>query len=227
MARSQGVAVPDRRLAQQPKRNKRRWRPVLMAYQPPQRHQARREQAGAQRQRTQIDVLNLLQREQRRRHEHREQDEPARVGAPSKPLHLRVGQPPGQRDRAQPDRQVDQKDRLPAELLGQIAAGDRSKCVGADRDRGEVTLVARPLARRECFSDQRLRQRHQPAAAQALQHAGQRQQLDAGRGRAQQRRDNENGERREHQPAAAERVAEPAVDRRRDRRCDQVRDDDP
>ena len=42
MAGGQGVAVPDRRLAQQPKRNERRRRPVLMPYQQHQRDERRR-----------------------------------------------------------------------------------------------------------------------------------------------------------------------------------------
>ena len=112
-------------------------------------------------------------------------------------------------------------------MLGQKAAGDRPESIGADRDRGEIALIARPLARRDRFADQRLRQGHQSAAAEALQHARQRQQFDGRRRRAQHRSHNEHGERKEHHGAAAEGIAQPAIDRRGDGGGDQIGDDDP
>ena len=74
VAGSHCVAVPNGRLAQQAERNERRRHPVLVAYQQHQRDEAGREQAAPQRQGAEIDVLDLLQREQRRRNEHREQN---------------------------------------------------------------------------------------------------------------------------------------------------------
>ena len=84
----QGVAVPDRRLAQQPKRNERRRRAVFMPHQQHQRDQPGGEQPAAERHGLKIDVLHLLEREQRGRDEHREQDKAARIGAPRKPFRL-------------------------------------------------------------------------------------------------------------------------------------------
>ncbi len=127
-------------------------------------------------------------------------------------------QPPSQGESAKPDRNIDQENRRPTEMLGQIAAGHRPEGIGANRDGGEIALVARPLARRDRLPDQRLRQRHQPAAAKTLQQTGERQQFDRRRDGAQQRGDDENAERGEHQAAAAEGVAETAVNRRRDGR---------
>jgi len=70
-------------------------------------------------------------------------------------------------------------------MLGEIAARNRTERIGDHCHRGEIALIARPLARRYRFTDQRLRQRHQPAAAEPLQQARQRQQFDRWRHRAQ------------------------------------------
>src|SRR6202034_3691368 len=69
----------------------------------------------------------------------------------------------------EPERYVDEEDRLPAERLRQIAARDRAESVGAHRDAGEIALIAAAFARRDRFADQRLRQRHQTAAAKPLE----------------------------------------------------------
>jgi hypothetical protein len=61
-----------------------------------------------------------------------------------------------------------------------IAAGDRPESVGAYRYSGEIALIAAALARGDRFADQRLRQRHQPAATEALHYAKDRQHQDAG-----------------------------------------------
>ena len=172
-------------------------------------------------------MLHLFERQQRGGDEQCKEKQAARIGAPRQTLRRRIGQPSRQRHRAKADRHIDQEYRLPAEVLGEKAAGDRTERIGADRDRREIALIARALARRNRFADQSLRQGHQAAAAQALQNARQRQQFDGRRHRAQQRGDHEDAERAEHHPAAAERVAEAAVDRRGDGRRDQIGDDDP
>ena len=181
VAGGERVAAPDRRLAQQGDRDERRGRAHLLAHQqhaaatmptasrPPASGSADSSMCCACSSASSVAV-----------DEQREQQQPERVGPSSsaRPA-TRFSQPAGERRRAmQPDRHVDQEDRLPAEMLGEIAAGDRAEGVGAHRDRGEIALVARALARRDRLADQRLRQRHQPAAAEALQHAGERQQLD-------------------------------------------------
>jgi hypothetical protein len=116
---------------------------------------------------------------------------------------------------------------LPAERLREVTAGDRAERVGADRDAGEVALIAAALARRKHLPDQGLRQRHQAAAAKALQHPRHRQPFDAARERAQKRADHEQRQRREHHAAAAKGVAQAAIDRGGDGVGDQVGHHDP
>ena len=93
--------------------------------------------------------------------------------------------------------------------------------------RRHVALVAGALARRDHLADQRLRQRHQPAAAEPLQHARGGDRDDGGGEAAEHGSGDEHAECHQHHPLAPERVAEPAIDRRRDRGRDQVGHDDP
>jgi len=79
-----------------------------MPHQQHYRDNSRRQQRGRNRQRADIDVLRLLERQQRGPHEHGEQDEAARVGSPMMRFGRRVPrQPRGQCHRAEPDRHVD------------------------------------------------------------------------------------------------------------------------
>ena len=172
-------------------------------------------------------MLGLFKCEQEGSDRHRKQHQAEGIGAPLMPLRWHARQPRHQHERDQPDRDVDEEDRLPAEMLGEIAARHRAERIGGDRHRGDIALVAGTLARRDRLTDQCLRQRHQPAAAQPLQHARERQPFDGRRHRAAERRPHEYRDRDEHQVAAAQSVAEPAVERRRDGRRDQIADDDP
>jgi hypothetical protein len=131
-------------------------------------------------------------------------------------------EPQGQQHGNRPERQVDQEYRAPAQVLGQVTARDRSERVRGDHDRREIALVTTAFARRHGFSDQRLRQCHEAAAAESLQHTGERQHLDAGRERAKHRGGEEDGKGDEHQPAASEDVAELAIDRSRHGAGDQI-----
>ena len=78
------------------------------------------------------------------------------------------------------------------------------------------------LPRRDRFADQRLGERHQPAAAGPLQDARRRQRDDVGGQSAEHRGHHEDRQRHDHQPPAAEDVAEPAVDRGGDGRGDEI-----
>ena len=69
------------------------------------------------------------------------------------------------------ERQVDEEHAAPAEMMREIAAGDRPERAGRDHHGGQVALIARALARRDGFADKRLRERHQAAAAKTLQDA--------------------------------------------------------
>ena len=111
--------------------------------------------------------------------------------------------------------------------MGEEAADHRSEGARRDHDAGEVTLVAPALARRNGLADERLRERHQAAAARPLQDARGGEHLDALRGGAQDRSAHEDGKRDEHHALAAENVAELPVDRRGDGVRYQIGDDDP
>ncbi len=127
-----------------------------------------------------------------------------------------------QQGRHHAERQVDEEHAAPAEMMREIAAGHGPERAGRDHHGGQVALVARALARRDGLADQRLRQRHQAAAAEPLQDAREAQHLDAGRHRAQQRGDKEDAERDEHHALAAVDVAQLAVDGRGDGAGDEI-----
>ena len=152
-----------------------------------------------------------------------EQHQPRRVerGAAAVALARRNAEHESHRQEA--ERNVDEKDRLPAERLGEIAAGDRAERVRTHRDAGKIALITAALPRRDRFADQGLRQRHQAAAAESLHDAERGEQLDIGGERAQHRADHEDAERHDHHPAPAEGVAKPPIDRRGNGVGDQVR----
>ncbi len=81
---------------------------------------------------------------------------------------------------------------VPAEMLGQPPARHRPERGRHHERAGQIALVARALARRHDLAHQRLRQRHQPAAARPLQHAGRDQRQHGRRERAGQARPDEH-----------------------------------
>ena len=124
-------------------------------------------------------------------------------------------------------RQVDGEHRAPAEMLGQVGAHDRAGRAGQREQHGEVARETAALTRRHVLADHRLRERHQPTAAQALQRARRDQCKQGRRQRAGQRRHREDRQREEQHPLPAEAVAQVSVQWRGDRGCQQVSDDDP
>ena len=86
------------------------------------------------------------------------------------------------------ERHVDEEHRAPAEVLGEIGAKHRSGRAGQCEHRREIAGEAAALARRYVLADQRLRQRHEAAAAQSLQRAEQHQPQEVRRERAGDRR---------------------------------------
>jgi hypothetical protein len=125
--------------------------------------------------------------------------------------------------RQQAQRQVGQEQPAPVAVVDDEAADHRPADAG-DREHGrEVALVARPLPGRHQLADERLRQHHQAAAAQALQHArGDQPCMWApGRRPASPARTRQRGQ---HHVAPAEAVAHAAVQRRGDGGRQQVAD---
>jgi hypothetical protein len=92
---------------------------------------------------------------------------------------------------------------------------------------GEVGLVARPVQRRHDLADLRLRQHHQAAAAQALQHAGRDQHAHRVREAARQRAERKHADRAEQRVAASQPIAQAPVHRRHHGGRQQVADCDP
>jgi len=168
-------------------------------------------------------VLQLLERQQGRADEADEQDQAEGVEGPA----LRPAWPRLQAQRQQQgegaERHVDQEDRAPAELMRQVAADDRPESARGDHHRRQITLVARALARRDGLADQRLGQGHQATAAEALQHASERQHLHAACAGTQQRGGDKHAEGDQHHAPATVYVAQLAVDRRGDGGGHQVR----
>jgi len=201
-----------------------------MFFLPDQRHQCQHseaEQACDHRQRAGFHALHLLERQDDRTDKQREQHQARRIEARSAPIAGSGLEPQDQNDGGKPQRHVDQKNRSPAESLSEISAGDRTERAGRDRNAREVALIAAAFARRNGFADQSLRQRHQAAAAETLQHARGRQEDDAGRKRAQHRVRHEQRQARENHRPPAERVAQASINRRGDRIGDQIRHHDP
>ena len=107
-------------------------------------------------------------------------------------------------------------------MIGEQAAEHRAeRARGHEHDRG-VALDDRPLARAQQIGDDGLRDRQQPAAADALQAARQDQKPDRRRQRAGDRTDDEDSDRRKHDGAAAVDVGELAEQRRRRGRREQI-----
>ncbi len=105
---------------------------------------------------------------------------------------------------------------------GEEAAGDRAEHARGGEDGHEVAGVLGALARGDDVADDREHQGEQAAGAEALHGAERREHVHRGGERARGRADDEHRDREQEQLLAAVEVAELAVDRRGDRRGDQV-----
>jgi hypothetical protein len=126
------------------------------------------------------------------------------------------------------DRHVDEEDPAPAvdaqdaALAGEEPADDRAEH-GCRAEHGEeVALVLGALARGNDVADDRQRQREQAAGAQTLHRAVERERAHRGGERAQHGPEDEQRDGDDEQLLAAVDVAELAVERRDDRRGDEV-----
>ncbi len=132
-----------------------------------------------------------------------------------------------QRKQDDADRDVDQKDPVPGEVVGDPAAqgrADRRSEDDGDAVEGEGHAA---VTRRESVGENGLRHRLQPAAGQALQGAKGDEQPEARRQPAEQRGHTEAGDAGHVEPLAAEDAGQPAADRQDDRVGNQVRGQDP
>jgi hypothetical protein len=146
-------------------------------------------------------------------------------------LHVQHGGDHDQRDGA--DRQVHVEDPAPAadpeqvSAVGEEAADQRADDHGEHEGRGEVALVLAPLGRADDLSDDREDQRHQAAAAEALQRAEGDQLVHVLRHAAQGGADQEDQDGEDEDLFRPVEVGELAVDRGDRRRGEQVRGDHP
>jgi AcrR family transcriptional regulator len=106
----------------------------------------------------------------------------------------------------QPDRQVDEEHPAPARALHQRAPEQRPDDGGGREGRGDVALVATPLARAHQVADRGHRERHQAARGAALNQAQHDQLRHVLRGAAQRGGGDEQGEGELQHPLATEAV---------------------
>ncbi len=130
-------------------------------------------------------------------------------------------------DRDDPDGQVDVEDPAPGELVDAEAAEQRPGHRGDREDGADQPHVAAALPGRDDVGDDRLRAHHEAAGAGALDGAEGDQLHHRLAQAGQHRADQEDDDRGQEDGLAPVHVAELAVDRRRARRGEQVRGDDP
>jgi hypothetical protein len=157
---------------------------------------------------------SVVDREQRRAHV----VDPVR--APRRHLGQRHGQ---HRERCRTERQVHVEDGAPGDMRRQEAADQRPGDARDTEDRAEQAGVAAALARRHDIANRRLSTHQEAAGAEPLDRAEHDQLGHRLRQSAERRADQEDDERRLQHDLAAVLVAELAVERRDDRRRQEVR----
>ena len=125
------------------------------------------------------------------------------------------------------ERQVGEEQPPPAHVRHDDAAEHRPADARGGEHGGEVALEARALARRHQLADQRLRQHHQPAAAESLQHPRGHELRQRLRHAAGDRADGKDAERNQQEIAPPAQIAQAPVHRHDGRRGEEVADRDP
>ncbi len=125
------------------------------------------------------------------------------------------------------DRHVHVEDPAPRETRDEEPAEQRARHRRNREDGADQAHVAAALARRDDVGDDRLRADHEAAGADPLQRAKADQLVHRLRETREHRAGEEDQDRDEKDGLAPVHVAELAVDRRRDRRGEQVGGDDP
>ena len=149
------------------------------------------------------------------------------VDADGPQLHRHLQDPVGDDQREDAQRHVDVEDVPPAEAVDEEAADQRPDHAGQAEGGAEVTLIAAALARRDHVADDREHQRHQPAAAEALNATERDEFVHALGGPAQHAAEDERDDRQLEDPLAAVQVAGLAPQRRRRGTGQQVDGDHP
>ena len=116
--------------------------------------------------------------------------------------------PAGHHQRDGAERQIDPEDERPMQMIGQKPAEHRTENTGAHEHHRRVALRHRPLARAQEIGNDGLRYRNEPAAAHALEAAADDQHPHCRRQRTDERADDEDADRQQHDGAAAVDVGE-------------------
>src|SRR6266540_310593 len=112
-------------------------------------------------------------------------------------------------------------------MVGEEAAEEGSGDACEHEDHLDVALVTAALARRDDVRDDRHRERHQAAGAQPLKRAEGDQLAERLRGARERRTGEEYSDRAEEEGLTAVEVADPAPERGRDGRGQEIGGDDP
>jgi hypothetical protein len=134
---------------------------------------------------------------------------------------------PDDPERDPADRQVDEEDPVPAEVVDDEPAERRPDDRRGGEDGADQALVAAPVGRRDDVPDGRDREREQAAGADPLHAAEDDELRHRLREPAEQRADEEDHDREEDQRAPAVDVAELPPQRHRDRAREHVGGEDP
>ena len=196
--------------AEQRERQHRLGNPLL------DRHEGRQQHGGAGEERDdQRAAPALLVAAHQRQHQQEQGGGEGDQPAPVDPRCVGVAGldqlPVGDADRRQPDRHVDQEDRLPPEAVGEEAADQRADRDGA-ADRGAVDAHRHPAfgAAGELLGDEREGDGEHDRAADALQATGEVEEGRVGGERAEQRGEGEDREADREDASAAQPVGQRA-----------------
>ncbi len=133
-----------------------------------------------------------------------------------------------ERQRGEPDRDVDEEDPVPAERLGEYAAGQQAERAAGDRHEHVRAHRAGAIGRLgELGDDDREDHRRLERGADALQEAGADQETLGWRDAAQHRRDGEDDQAEHEHALATDEIAEPSGQQQEAAERDQERVDHP
>ena len=140
----------------------------------------------------------------------------------------RLADDPQTHDEAKdPDRDVDEEDGSPADVLNEVSAERRTQREGETRDAGPDSDRLRALVGRERHRQDRQRSRHEQRTADALEASERDQVTRRAREAAHQRKEGEDSQAGKERALATVAVAEDAAGQHQARECEDVAVDDP
>ena len=215
------------RVAEQAQRKDRLGDPRFPCHEGAEQHAPAGDQTDDDRRRPRILGAAPDQRQQQAAHARHQQERTLHVDAMRAPDQRQVQDAGGDGKRHRADRQVDQKDPAPRQVVDDESADERADDAGKRPGSGEQPDVAPAFARRYDVAHHGEREGHQTARADAL-HGPKQDELNHPLGDARQQRPRQEDQDRglEHDPPPVQ-IADLAVQRRADGRAEQVRRDHP